>query len=138
LDIVRLYSYLRYPYLRPFRKGFSIMLYKPWYWDYRKIYCYSDHPHLRRSSFLQKFGRYRERVSVDRSEYQMCVSFLRNKGKGLFYDDFQSLFRHQNSEEEPSTTPRDWRQHSNNVFVRFARFGYRQIKYNFDLLFSKT
>ena len=54
LDIIRFYSYIRYPHLVPFEKGFSQMVYKPWSLNYRKIYFYSDHPHLRRSNFIEK------------------------------------------------------------------------------------
>ena len=47
LDIIRFYAYVKYPYLKPYKNGFSEMLIKPWYTDYMKIYYYSDHPHLR-------------------------------------------------------------------------------------------
>src|SRR5690349_6643889 len=60
LDIIRFYAYFKYPYLKPYKDGFSEMefgLMKP---GYRKFYYYSDHPHLRRSNFLHKFGRYPE------------------------------------------------------------------------------
>ena len=36
------------------------MKFKIWYPGYKKFYAYSDHPHLRRSNFLEKFGRYSE------------------------------------------------------------------------------
>jgi glycosyltransferase involved in cell wall biosynthesis len=136
-DIARLYAYLKYPYLRPFAKGFSVMLYKPWYLDYMKVFNYSDHPHLRRSNFLEKFGRYRENAPGDRTEYGMCVTFIRRKGKGIFYENFQSLFRHQNTEEEPSTVTRNSRQRSKNLFIRFARHTYRTLKYNYDIHISR-
>jgi len=60
LDMVRFYAYFKYPFLKPYRNGFSDMIFNawPWYWGYRKFYFYSDHPHLRRSNFLEKFGRY--------------------------------------------------------------------------------
>ena len=54
-----------------------------------KIYQYSDHPHLRKSSFLTKFGRYQEGIKGDKTEYNMCVSFIKNKGKGLFFNEFR-------------------------------------------------
>jgi glycosyltransferase involved in cell wall biosynthesis len=134
-DIVRFYSYLKYPYLRPYKNGFSEMYVYPWSWDYMKIYFYSDHPHLRRSNFFEKFGRYAEGLKGDRTEYQMCISFIRNKGKGLFYDDYKGLFDQKNSGDEPSTmTYRDnWRQ-SSNLLIKITRDVYRQIKYNYDLL----
>ena len=134
LDIIRFYSYLKYPYLRSYKDGFSEMYIKLWATDYKKIYFYSDHPHLRRSSFLNKFGRYAEGVKGDRTEYLMCVSFIRNKGKGLFFENYQSLFFQKNSSTEPSTMTRsNWTQ-SSNLFISVIRDVYRQIKYNFDLL----
>ncbi|MGV3558247.1 glycosyltransferase [Larkinella arboricola] len=136
LDIVRFYAYFPYPYLEPYKNGFSKMLYKPWYGDYNKIYYYSDHPHLRRSNFLQKFGRYVEGIKSDKTEYRMCISFIKNKGKGLFLTDFNAMFEQKNSEDEPSTVTRsNWRHQNTNFFVVWGRALYRQIKYNFDLNF---
>ncbi len=135
LDLVRFYAYQKYPYLEQYKKGFSRMLIKPWYLNYKKIYYYSDHPHVRRSSFFNKFGRYAEGLKGDRTEYKMCVSFIKNKGKGLFYDDYKALFSQVNSSDEPSTMSRSSWTESNNIFVAFIRDVYRQVKYNFDLLF---
>ncbi len=137
LDIVRFYAYLRYPYLRPFKDGFSEMYVPGFAADYRKIYYYSDHPHLRRSSFFSKFGRYAEGIKGDKTEYSMCISFLQNKGKGLFYDEYQSLFCQKNSEDEPSTMTRSSLTTSDKLLVKIVRDVYRQIKYNYDILFSK-
>ncbi len=137
LDIIRFYSYLRYPYLRPFRDGFSEMFIPGFASDYHKIYYYSDHPHLRRSSFLSKFGRYAEGIKGDKTEYNMCISFLQKKGKGLFYDEYQSLFSQENSEDEPSTMTRSSLTTSSHPVVKIARDVYRQLKYNYDILFSK-
>jgi glycosyltransferase involved in cell wall biosynthesis len=137
LDIVRFYAYSAYPYLKPYKKGFSEMMIKPWYLNYRKIYYYSDHPHLRRSDFLKKFGRYAEGIKGDRTEYRMCLSFIQNNGKGLFYDDFKSLFTQVNSEDEPSTMKRRSWTTSKNPLISLFRYGYRQIRYNYDLLFTK-
>lgn len=137
IDIVRYYSYLKYPYLKPYEEGFSEMYIYPFARNYKKIYYYSDHPHLRRSSFFQKFGRYSEGIIGDKCEYKMCISFIRNNGKGLFYNDFQSLFHQKNSSEEPSTmttTRNKWSQ-SKNLFIFYAREIYRQVKYNYDLHF---
>jgi len=134
LDIVRFWSYYPYPYLKPYSDGFSEMCLKAFASDYSKIYCYGDTPHLRRSTFLKKFGRYKEGIPGDRTEYKMCISFIQNKGKGLFYDDCQSLFIHENSIDEPSTMARvSWRQ-GNNFFLKTLRNVYRQIKYNYDIL----
>ncbi|GAB3342644.1 hypothetical protein GCM10027299_57640 [Larkinella ripae] len=136
LDIVRFYAYFPYPYLEPYKDGFSRMLYKPWYSDYTKIYYYSDHPHLRRSSFLDKFGRYVEGIKSDKTEYKMCLSFIKNKGKGIFLTDFKAMFEQKNSEDEPSTVTRsNWRHDNTNFFVIWGRALYRQIKYNYDLMF---
>lgn len=135
LDMVRFYAYLRYPYLTPYKKGYSRMVIKPWFTNYKKIYYYSDHPHVRRSSFFKKFGRYAEGIKGDKTEYKMCISFIKNKGKALFYDDYKGLFNQVNSVTEPSTMSRsNWTQ-SENFLVVFVRDIYRQIKYNFDLLF---
>lgn len=132
-DIVRFYSYLRYPYLRPYKDGFSEMLITPFSLDYKKIYYYSDHPHLRRSTFFEKFGRYAEGLKGDKTEYLMCVSFIRNKGRGLFFDNYKELFYQKNSESEPSTMTRSSWTQSSNFIIALVRDIYRQIKYNYDL-----
>lgn len=139
LDIVRFYAYFKYPYLKPERNGFSEMVFSPlpWYWGYRKFYSYSDHPHLRRSTFLNKFGRYPEGIKGDATEYKMMMSFLRKKGKGLFYEDFQGLFDQKNSEEEPSTMKREYWRQTENPLIAVVRHIYRHIKFNYDLHFSK-
>jgi glycosyltransferase involved in cell wall biosynthesis len=137
LDIVRFYAYFKYPYLKPYKHGFSEMefnLVKP---GYKKFYYYSDHPHLRRSNFLQKFGRYPEGKKVEKTEYLMMMSFLKKKGKGLFYEDFQELFVQKNSAEEPSTVKRNFWRQSESMLITMARHGYRYLKFNFDVLFSK-
>ncbi len=137
LDIIRFYAYLRYPYLKEYRNGYSEIKYVPWGADYRKIYCYSDHPHLRRDSFTRKFGTYAEGIAGDRTEYLMCLSFIQNNGKGLFYNDYQGLFQQKNSSAEPSTMDRrSWR-NSNNLLIGMLRDLYRQVKYNWDLHFVK-
>ncbi|RYE35993.1 MAG: glycosyltransferase [Sphingobacteriaceae bacterium] len=135
LDMVRFYAYLKYPYLKDFKKGFSQMRIKPWYTDYKKIYYYSDHPHLRRSTFFGKFGRYTEGLKGDRTEYKMCVSFIKNKGKALFYNDYKALFTQINPADEPSTMSRNSLTNSSNPFIAATRYVYRQLRYNFDLLF---
>ncbi|RZL16564.1 MAG: glycosyltransferase [Hymenobacter sp.] len=133
VDLMRFYAYYAYPYLRPCGQGFAEMLYKPWFMHTGKIYQYSDHPHLRRSTFLQKFGRYAEGIKSDKAEYLMCLSFIQRQGKALFYRDFSSLFQQENSAAEPSTVQRsNWRQ-SGNPLVALVRGVYRQLKYNYDL-----
>lgn len=138
LDIIRFYAYIKYPHLRTFENGFSEMIYKPWSLNYLKIYYYSDHPHLRRSNFIEKFGEYTEKVSVDRSEYRMCISFIQQRGKGLFYNDYQSLFKQINPENEPSTTLRNKLTVSENILIRLIRDLYRQFRYNYDLRFLRV
>ncbi|GGK56653.1 hypothetical protein GCM10011405_00980 [Rufibacter glacialis] len=136
-DLITFYAYFPYPYLRPYRQGFSEKLYKPWYTNYKKIYAYTDHPHLRRSDFLQKFGRYSEGTKPDKSEYLMCVAFLKKHGKCLFYNDYKSLFLQVNPADEPSTVERSKLSQSNNVFISIIRDVYRQVKYNYDLHVAK-
>ena len=138
IDIIRYYAFWPYPYLKPYDKGFFQMFVKKLGVDYRKIYCYADTPHLRRTTFLKKFGRYAEGVRGDRMEYKMCISFIQNKGRGLFYYNCNELFKHENSLEEPSTMNREsWRQ-GNNTFIKLLRETYRQLKYNGDILVMKS
>ncbi len=137
LDIVKFYAYLEYPYLKPFKEGYSKMYVPSFATNYMKIYQYSDHPHLRRSSFLTKFGRYAEGINVERTEYKMCISFLKNKGKAVFYNDYKKLFIQKNSEAEPSTMVRKGWHLKDNMLVNILRETYRQFKYNYDILFMK-
>lgn len=136
LDIIRFYAYFKYPYLKPFRNGFSEMVFKFGLPRYRKFYYYSDHPHLRRSDFLRKFGRYTEGVKGDVTEYNMMMSFLKKGGKGLFFEDYQSLFYQKNSSDEPSTMKRDFWRESNNFLITGLRHLYRHVKFNYDLFLS--
>ncbi len=136
IDIARFYAYGNYPYMKPYKRNFLSMHYKPWYTDTNKIYQYSDHPHLRRSTFLNKFGLYVEGIKSDKTEYRMCISFIKKEGKGIFYRDYKALFSQENSSDEPSTVKREaWRQ-SNNFFISVVRKLYRQIKYNYDIHIS--
>ncbi|QEC66633.1 glycosyltransferase family 2 protein [Panacibacter ginsenosidivorans] len=134
IDLVRFYAYFKFPYLKPFRDGFSEMKFKWWLPGYKKFYYYSDHPHLRRSNFFEKFGRYPEGVKGDVTEYRMMMSFLKNKGKAMFYEDYKSLFFQKNSAEEPSTMKRNLWRESNNIFIHLMREAYRHFKFNYDLL----
>jgi len=138
LDIVRFYAYLKYPFLKPVGHGFSEMIFSawPWYWGYRKFNYYSDHPHLRRSSFFSKFGRYYETKNGDVTEYKMMITYLKKKGKSLFYDDYQSLFEHVNSDLEPSMIHRNVLSKTRNPIISLIRHLYRHLKYNFDLHFK--
>lgn len=138
LDIIRFYAYIKYPYLKYLNYGFSNMYLPLFGLNYTKIYLYSDHPHLRRSIFLTKFGRYKEGLNPEKTEYKMCVSFIKRKGKALFYNDFTKLFIQENSELEPSTMKRGRLRRSNNVFISLLRGVYRQIKNNYHIYIMRA
>ena len=134
LDMVRFYAYFKYPHLKPVGDGFSEMEFKLTNPGYKKFYFYSDHPHLRRSTFFQKFGRYREGIKVEATEYEMMMSVIKKKGKSLFFDEFTSLFEQKNSEDEPSTVSRNvWRE-SDNPVLKVMRHLYRHLKFNYNYL----
>lgn len=134
LDMVRFYAYFEYPYLKNPDHGFYEIDFKVWKPGYQKFYVYSDHPHLRRTSFFKKFGRYMEGVKGDVTEYSMMMSFLKNKGKAMFYKDFTGLFVQKNSEAEPSTMKRNLWRESDNFFLTQLRHLYRHLKFNLDYL----
>lgn len=131
LDLVRFYAYFKYPYLKPYGKGFSEMIFhlNPLYYNHIKFYVYSDHPHLNRSNMFEKFGRYPEGINVDVTEYRMAVSFIVNKGRGLFYDKFTELFDQKNSSDEPSTAVHrpNWRARQN-PFILALRAVYVKVR----------
>ncbi|WP_338869911.1 glycosyltransferase [Spirosoma sp. SC4-14] len=137
-DIIRFYSYIPYPYLRPYNELYSEMVIPPLATRYTKVYYYSDHPHLRRSSFSERFGRYVEGLAPDKTEYRMCISFIQHKGRGLFYNDYQQLFTQRNTQEEPSTYTQKKRTISKNQLLVLVRHLYRQVKYNYDIYFLKA
>lgn len=142
LDIIRFYAYFPYPYMEPFEKGFSKMLFKaaPWYNNHLKFYYYSDHPHLRRTTFLEKFGRYPEGIRGDETEFGMALSVLKHKGKGLFYNDYTGIIDQANSSSEPSTMVRsNWRQKQNliTLLLRKLYLQYRFVKNSIQLLMMR-
>jgi len=137
IDLVRFYAYTNYPYLQPVGNGFSLMLFAIWKPGYRKFYAYSDHPHLRRSNFLQKFGRYAEGKKVEKTEYMMMMSFLRKKGKAVIYKNIHELFEQKNSPAEPSTVRRNFFRESQGWIIAGMRHLYRHLKFNFDYFFGK-
>ncbi|RYY32707.1 MAG: glycosyltransferase [Sphingobacteriaceae bacterium] len=104
-DIVRFYSFpwAKFPYLKKYKKGFSEMRFSlsPIYTNHHKFYMYSDHPHLKRKTYPEKFGNYVESIHGDVTEMAMCKTFLKKQGKGLYFDDYTALFDHINSEDEP-------------------------------------
>ena len=131
LDYIRFWAFLNsYPGLKPYGKGYSEMTYSLWNMDHLKFYQYSDTPHIRRSNFFDKFGRYKEGIKGDLMDYSMAISFLQHKGKGLFYDDYTALFDHANSDDEPSTMREktNWRQ-SQNIAIRTLRALYLRYKW---------
>ena len=136
-DLIRYYGYLRYPFLKPYNSSFSEFSIPPWAINYKKLYVYSDHPHLRRSSFFEKFGRYVEGIHSDQTEYRMSISFIQKKGKGLFYNNYTELFDQKNSQNEPSTIDRKSWTFSKNVFIASARYIYRHVKINYDIHFMR-
>lgn len=139
-DLISLYAYSHYPYMKPYKLGFSEKVFKPapWYMENLKFFLYGDHPHLRRSTFLQKFGRYAEGVNVDVAEMDMSMSFIKNKGKSLFYEDHYGLLTQDNPEDEPSTAT--FRKSLNNdgtlpmVVAKWMYAKFKFIKLNFQLL----
>jgi glycosyltransferase involved in cell wall biosynthesis len=137
IDLTRFYAYFKYPYLKAYRDGYSETRFSMWKPGYRKFHCYSDHPHLRRSTFFEKFGRYAEGLKGDRTEFLMAMSFLKNKGKAMFYDDFKGLFEQLNTLDEPSTMQRSSLRQSNNFFISMVRGIYRNVMHNYDLFTAK-
>lgn len=136
LDMIRFYAYTPYPYVKKYTDDFFQMRFKPFGTRYKKIHCYSDHPHLRRSTFLEKFGRYSEGISGDKTEYNMSLAFIQNKGKGIIYRDCYALFTQRNTNEEPSTMIRKGWEHQKGTINKIRRLIYRQIKYNYDVKFK--
>ena len=138
IDMAKYYGYRVYPYLEPMRDEFSKIKFdirKP---GYRKFYVYSDHCHLRRSDFFDRFGRYDERImESDKAEYLMMMSFLRNKGQAIVYDNIKEndLFDHANTNEEPSTITRDFLATTENKIISIIRDIYRHVKFNLDYYF---
>lgn len=138
IDMARFYAYELYPSLEPVKDGFSLMKFDIFSPGYYKFFMYSDHPHLRRSDFLKKFGRYVEGKNPEATEYRMMMSFLKRRGQAVFYDDYQSLFVQINTEDEPSTMKRNILRNSTNPVVAGIRHLYRYVKFNVDYLTTST
>ncbi len=129
LDYIRFWSFYRFPTLKPYAKGFSETIFNPWNFNHLNFFMYSDNPHLRRSNFLEKFGRYQEGIKGDVSEHNQAIRFIQRKGKGLFYEQYETLFEHKNSEDEPSSFDRaSWRQSRSPIFL-FMRAIYLKFKW---------
>jgi glycosyltransferase involved in cell wall biosynthesis len=139
-DLVRFYAYRKHPYLKPLKNGFSEMEFHFWRPNAYQFNCYSDHPHLRRSSFLDKFGDYKEGIKSDRAEFKMAMSFVQHKGKAIIHNDFREIFIQENSSAEPSQVARKkfkkQIQLSDSFFIKTARSVYRNIKFRTEYLFS--
>tara|TARA_R110002124_G_scaffold21401_1_gene82249 strand:- start:746 stop:1519 length:774 start_codon:yes stop_codon:yes gene_type:complete len=129
LDIVRFYAYFKYPKLIPFGQGFSEMKFSSWNFNHLKFYLYSDHPHLKRSNFREKFGRYAENCHPNKTEFSMCLNFLKYNASGLFYEEFTTVFDQKNSSHEPSTIGRAAWRTQNNVPVKSLRSFYLVFRY---------
>jgi glycosyltransferase involved in cell wall biosynthesis len=129
VDTIKFYAYFFYPYRKLYTDQFYELIFKPWAWNYFKYYQYSDHPHLRRSNFLQKFGRYPEGVNGDETEYHMCLSFLKHKGKAIVHHSLNEVFDQINTPVEPSTANfrHVWRT-KKNIITRLVRAFYLQCK----------
>lgn len=138
IDIARYYAYYEYPYLTPRRDGFFDMNFSFFSRGYKKFAFYSDHPHLRRSNFFERFGMYKEGIPLEKTEFSMMMSVLQNKGKAIYYRDFQSLFDQINDVEPSSVGRSNWmekRRQSPNIFIVIARQLYRYTTYNYKYLF---
>lgn len=138
IDIIRYYAYFPYPYTKKYDEDFSETIFKSsWLkWNHLKFYFYSDHPHLRKSNIFEKFGRYTENLDVNKTEFNMSLSFIKHNARGLFYNKYTELFDQRNSEDEPSTANRsDWRQKKNPAILALRKFYlvYRYIKNNLQL-----
>jgi glycosyltransferase involved in cell wall biosynthesis len=143
-DLISFYSYESYPYSKSYKLGFSERVFHaaPWYTNNLKFYLYSDHPHLRNSTFLKDFGRYVENKNVDVTEMQMSLSFIKKGGRALLYDDHYSLLTQENSKEEPSTA--DHRKShplldDSSIPIRTAKWIYARFKFvklNLQLAFK--
>lgn len=139
LDFVRFYAYFKLPNLEPFKEGFSLVKFNALnvFETYRKFYAYSDHPHLRRSNFFNKFGRYPEGIKPDRTEYKMMMNILSIGVKIYFYEDFKALIEQENSNAEPSTVKRNFWRENQNILISVIRHTYRHLRFNADLLILK-
>lgn len=123
---------------KPYGKGFSEMVYRFWNMSHKKFYQFSDTPNVRRSNFVEKFGRYREGIHGDMTDYYMAISFLHHKGKGLFYDAYDTLFSHDDVEEGSRIRPLiNWRQRTNPIilFMRFFFLRYKWLKGTWLVMF---
>ncbi|MES2426933.1 MAG: glycosyltransferase family 2 protein [Bacteroidota bacterium] len=137
-DIVRFYAYEKYPNLKGFKNGFSELVYNPWSLNVGKSTIYSDHPHLKRNTFFGKFGRYTEMKNPEETEYDMMMSFIKNKGKAYIYKEYKTLLAQANTTDEPSTMTRNYWRNSKFFLISFARFVFRHFKFSYRYLLHKN
>jgi glycosyltransferase involved in cell wall biosynthesis len=130
-DLIRFYTFpwAPFPYLKDYKYNYAQMLFKPtlWHLNHLKFRLYSDHPHLRRSNFLQRFGRYQEGQRGDPTEYNMCMQFIIKGGKALIFKG-PDLFLHEHGAIEPNTMVRSKWKLSNYVFIKMLRSVYLKGK----------
>lgn len=139
IDTIRFYAYFPYPYTKSYGKGFREMIFEPSLlkWNHLKFYVYSDHPHVRRNNFLEKFGAYQEGIKMDNTEFFMSLSFIGKKGRALIANDINESFDQKNSPDEPSTVGRQsWKEKDNFLIKTLRQFFlvYRYLKNNIQLL----
>jgi glycosyltransferase involved in cell wall biosynthesis len=142
VDLIRFYAYMKHRYLTPVSDGFSRMDFHYWKPGFKQFYCYSDHPHMRRNTFQNKFGTFVEGIHSDKSEFRMVLSFLSHKGIALIHDNYQGLFLQENDMKEPSTVRRPpakkYLQSTNFFLIRMVRVLYRNFKYRVDLFLFRS
>jgi glycosyltransferase involved in cell wall biosynthesis len=140
VDYIRFWAAYRYPVLKKYDKGFAETVFKPLTLNHHSFFMYSDNPHIRRSNFLQKFGRYQEEIDGNISEHNMAIRFIQRKGKGLFYEEYSTLFDHKNDNDEPSSFSRaGWRssQHPFWVSLRSVYLKYKWMKCMWQVKFMQ-
>nr|WP_199082925.1 hypothetical protein [Pedobacter sp. ASV19] len=130
--------YIRLVNVRSYNQNFNEMIFESSFlkWNHLKFYMYSDHPHLRRSTFFNRFGKYDEGIKPDSTEFNMALSFIKNKGRGLLVKDIYGIFDQKNSADEPSTINRSsWREQDSFVVRSMRRLFlvYRYIKNTIQL-----
>jgi len=140
-DLIRFYTFpwARFPYLKDYKFSYARMLFRPelWFLNHLKFRLYSDHPHLRRSNFFEKFGRYIEGQRGDPTEYNMCMQFIIKGGKALLFNG-SDLFLHEHGAIEPNTMVRSKWKLSNSMFIKIARSIYLKGKViNSTIKFNK-
>ncbi|PWJ56789.1 glycosyl transferase family 2 [Dyadobacter jejuensis] len=140
LDIIRFYAYFAYPQLKHYGQGFEEMVFSYWNPDHIKFYMYSDHPHLRRTSFPSKFGPYATDIGPNETEFQMALRFLKKKGRGLFFKEYTTLFDQINTSSEPSMIQKsNWRTGKNPIIllIRQMYLVFRWLKNTIQLVLTR-